>query len=645
MAVILQTSPSRDHRVESRDPTRSVPPEIHDVWSRSGTKYRIRAVVLLAVNVLLFAGLGSFAFWLRSGRWFAVLTEGYWSDLARTFDFRGNSVTLGSLLLEPISVYDVPMQIPILGLLMAALISIPILVAILYRFWSSVPFIAIIGLIACMPWLAITLTGSCIIASVRPFRVSYRFVSALLGLVPAVIYLILASSGTAEVITGTSDPVEHIKFIAPWVLAIVAASAVFAVVLILAKLVDYRPGAIAPLLATMFVLPAALFEVHVGRDELYYRLLETLSTEYFGDVDSSVGLEEAKNRAWRDHPLPRPSRAVVDELVEARWLFQLMSDPVETTQPTRSALALHQQTIRDRCDRFLSNFPDSVYAPCVLYIKARASDMRVDPGEFIRTKWIRFYDDFPSPASIEPWNLLATGFPHSKVAAVALLRLAQWDAQGCRVARAVARLDTLISRFEQRDGGPSVASNTNRQGIGVLSRSHPEASLAVPLDHIVFDARVLRELLLSNRDPVFVYDPICGSTLDDAYPAFGMLDLDPRDRRYAENLRAIKQRYHNARLVDNIDLEIAKASATVATGNAAELVERLEQCVRDHPNGDALPEALFRLGVAYKMVSRSVESDAEFARLMRDFPDSPWSWQAHRQSWRPASVRQASALP
>ena len=41
---------------------------IVDVWSRTSPKYRIRAVVLLAVNVMLFASVGCFAFWLRSGR-------------------------------------------------------------------------------------------------------------------------------------------------------------------------------------------------------------------------------------------------------------------------------------------------------------------------------------------------------------------------------------------------------------------------------------------------------------------------------------------------------------------------------------------------------------------------------------------------
>ena len=44
------------------------PTVISDVWSRSGSKYRVRAIVLLVINMLLFGGVGCFAFWLRQGR-------------------------------------------------------------------------------------------------------------------------------------------------------------------------------------------------------------------------------------------------------------------------------------------------------------------------------------------------------------------------------------------------------------------------------------------------------------------------------------------------------------------------------------------------------------------------------------------------
>jgi ABC-type sugar transport system permease subunit len=148
-------------------------PPVRDVWSRSGAKYRRRAIVLLLVNVLLFAAVGSFAFWLRTGHHFAPAVDNYWSLFGKTFQPMGEErITLSDFLTFPISIYQVPLQIVILGLLLAALVSIPILVSILYRFFACIPFLLVVAFLAVMPWLAITLAGSCLLASVRPFRCS-----------------------------------------------------------------------------------------------------------------------------------------------------------------------------------------------------------------------------------------------------------------------------------------------------------------------------------------------------------------------------------------------------------------------------------------------------------------------------------------
>ena len=57
--------------------------DVMDVWSRSESKYRIRAIALLVLNILLFAGVSSFAYWLRSGEVFAPAMESYTDQLFR----------------------------------------------------------------------------------------------------------------------------------------------------------------------------------------------------------------------------------------------------------------------------------------------------------------------------------------------------------------------------------------------------------------------------------------------------------------------------------------------------------------------------------------------------------------------------------
>ncbi len=605
-------------------------PAFKDVWSRSGSRYRIRAVVLLAVNVLLFAGLCSFAFWLRSGIRFAPLLDGYWaelSDAVSSIPMLGRTgVSLGTFLLEPISAQAVPMQIPIWGLLMAALIAIPILVSMLYRFASSLPFIAAVGFLAVMPWLAGTLLVSCVIASVSPFRTRFRFVSALLALVPIVAYLFMAWSGTAEAIVGRIDPLDRIKFISPWALAVIAAAVVSAVVLTIAKLVDYRPGAIAPLLAVMFGLPMVLFEFYVGRDELYYRLLESTSTAHFSDIDASVPLEQQVEREWAKRPSPRGSRTAVREAVEMRWLFQLNQDVF----PDQSALSRHQMDIVDRCDWFIKYFPRSRYANNTLYLRARALDMRVDPEEFRRTNWVRFYDDFPSVASADTWRMLIAQNGRSILHAVAILRIATLEARDGHVDRAIDQLAAMLTDMD----ADSIHGDGVDAGKSVLGRGLPESSLRIPRERILLEARQLRDLLANNNDPIYGYDPLCGSRFATDRVRFGMLDLVPRSKRYAENLEILRAQYPKCELQDNMAVEIAK-SASTPTARAAQLAA----CLDEYPNGDGAAEALFRLGVEHKELNQPRESVAAFTRLFGAFPGSIWARQALR--YAPESLRLA----
>ncbi len=597
------------------EPTAPARFELMDVWSRSGPKYRIRAIALLAVNIVLFAGAACFTYWLRSGEFFAPIREGYWDSIAQAFVGVGRpDVSLAAFLIEPISIHDVPMQIPIVGLLMAALISIPILVAILYRFSSSIPFIAIIGFIAVMPWLAITLLFSCIIASVRPFRTRIRFMSAMLALIPAILYLILAWSGTRDVVVGRIDPVDRIKFVAPWVLAIVASALVFAIVLSIARLVNYRPGAVTPLLALMFGIPMILFEKHVGRDELYYRLLERLDRAYFADENAGLGLHSAVRERWDRLPQPRPLREAIREMEQESWLFELASD----LSRRQVELAANQADIMQRCDWFHHQYPYSPYTPNALFIKARAGDLRLDVQEFRRTRWIRLYDDVPNAGSRQMWEMIAENRPDSPLAAVALLRMSQLDAKDCDIDRAIARTRELLLHFDR--GVVKEARKANEFTL-FLDRPALEAGLNINVDRVLLGATWLRDLLEANSDDeVYRTDPLCGAQFGRAGTLYGLLDLDARADGYENDLEKLLAAFPGCTLADNIELELAKKLPS-----ALDRVAALESFLERFPNGDAAPEGMIRLAVALREQDEPQQAGLILARLVRDHPNSIWA--------------------
>ncbi len=627
------------------------PPEIVDVWSRTSPRYRRRAVILLLTNALLFGGLGCLAFWLRTGEHFPLAVEDYWEVWSKYFSpTRPDQVTLNDLLLYPIDVMQVPLQIVILGLLLASFVSIPIVVAILYRFPFSLIFTAMIAFLAVLPWLGITVTISCVLVSLRPLRLGFRFASALLGLIPVVIYIILATREPPGSLTNMMPPADRLLLYAPWVLAIIASCAVIGIVLLIAWVSNYRPGAIAPLLVVMFAIPVVLFHAEVRSDELYYRVLEheygPNSKTHFADCDATAMIREIARRVWEADPEGREFEAVLEN-VKLQMEFGL--DPFRADEiadvinaesaETASAFASHQYAAVTECDKFLQGYPNSRYVPNVLYLKGRALDMRVDIEEFKRTCMIRHYDDFPYAGSREAWARLAKEFDDSPLAAVAMYRLAVLEARhvpkqcpqcqyelpglpetcACpdcgrplgRTDQAAALLHKIVERFEHPE---SIEAPAARRGMlaRLFAKRAPESALNVAPAAFAHKARELLVLLEKNRDPRY----------GDA-PLIELLRLDPRYPLYAEKLRELRNRFPGSELDDNLELRLI-----LADPSRTRRLRELELWLSRDPAGDAAIRARYELGVLYQADSLIEEARRTFDELIRRAPNSPWAQSA-----------------
>ncbi|MCH7814038.1 MAG: tetratricopeptide repeat protein, partial [Planctomycetes bacterium] len=460
---------------------------------------------------------------------------------------------------------------------------------------------AVVAFLAMMPWLAITLVGSCILASVRRLRFQFRYASALLGLVLVIIYFIFASQQVAAPVASLENPADRIKFIAPWILAAVASCALMAFVLFIAAMVNYRPGAIAPLLALMFVIPVALFEFNVGRDELHYRLLEHDYATHFAETDLAARYEQTVQAAWLARSPPRPPREQIEDSIELAW--QLRLDEVVSPR-----VAQHCYEVVQRADRFVRRYPDSRYAVAAVYLKAQALDMRVDQGAFLKNRVLRFYSSFPSQASEPAWRRVVHNAPRSPMTAVALLRLAVLEARAGRMDEARAHLRQVIDAFgADADEAPDDEAASDQ----VLTVKPVEQTLDISLDRTLLEARRLSELLEKNRDPLYGYQPIVD-----------LLHFDPRGEHHRSNLQGLLDHYPpgaEPQIADNVELAIA---LTVA--EPAERLERLEACARRHPDGDAQAETLFRLGQAYRQTGDSARARTHYEQLLREHADAIW---------------------
>ena len=631
-----------------------------EVWRWTKPKYRHRAVVLLLFDALLFAGLCCFILWLRTGQYFITTSTtgpaemlppdsilepsggedggldlqgdtptasysgpsgGYWQAWWTVFDPSAEKqATLIDFLISPIPVDQVPLIAVIIGLAMATLTAVPIMVSMLYRFPYSLIFCFLIAFFALLPWLGLTMVFCCLLARWRPLRFSFHYATALVSFLPVVFYYFMATRNAAAF--EYLPRIEIAKLYVPWVLAIVAACVFMAFVLMIAWIVNYRPGAIAPLLAIMFAIPVVLFEVNVGRDELYYRLLESRfgpgSSSYFVEnADASQALARAVRKYSRASHDPAATPEAIAELVALRWQFWL-----------DSAFTKQQEEAQAACDAFRRSFPHSRYTPNVLYLKARAIDMQIDREFFRKNAILRYYSDYPSAASKSVWYEIYNDVPRSPIGAVAMLRLANLEAREGRIEQApageqpaLALLDDLLKHPPEPTPGAS-GSEPDGGLRAFFAKRSPTGTLGIDPAAIVQDGRKLQYLLSHNTDPE-----------QNNLALRRLLSLMPRHALYHRNLVNMQADIAAGRLItrlrDNVDVLIAatEPSTSLRIDGLVKCVEKLQSV----PQSDALAQARFELGVAYKDDNRHQEAKAAFEDVVRLHADTPWATDASRR--------------
>ncbi len=609
-------------------PPKHPEPEIIDVWSRPARYYRGLAVAFLVFNILLFGALGCYTYRLRTGDPYPLLRPvislfggdlappryPYWTLWKACFDpFGPNQVTLTDFLMFPISVEHVPTQIVIVGLLMASLITIPILVAMLYRLPVAMVFLVIVGFVAVFPWLSLTLLLSCVITTVRWFKFSFRYATVLLALIPVIVYFYTSTRSGDDLATLGGD-IERMKLYAPWVLAVIASCLSAGLVLAFAYLMDYRPGGIASLLAVLFAVPVSLFHTQVGGDELAYRLLEhdygPDSRRVFVDMDPRELVERVAELEWtaNAHGERRDIRAVVQN----KMLLLKLALPTE--------LHRQQHEVVQQCDRFIQEYPNSRYYWNCLYLRGRAMDMRIDMELLRREALLQFYSGFPSEASRETWKELLGENPDSPFASVAGLKLALLEAREGNLRVAEETLQKIVDKFASGPRSPPTTAATS--GLRQLFARKPAASsLNVDPQAVAEEAAQFLSLIRENQ-----YGQFTDVVYPEHNPISWLLRCDPRHAKYPENLEHIDQWFPGSRLHDNLMVRLALTKHTVE-----ERREALEAVIDRYRGGDAAAHAIYELGVLELNDNRKANGIRALNQLVQEHKDSPWVASALRK--------------
>lgn len=602
-------------------------PPIIDVWSRTTPRYRRRAVLMLLLLAALFGALCCFTFWLRTGTPTPWMYPGYGSLLQRSFMPAGpDQVTLSDFLSYPISVRRVAIHGVTMGLLFASLSSIPILVSILYRFPCSILFAAMVVFLAAMPWLGITILLGCLVTSIPPFKLSFRYASALLGLVPIAIYFVMASWEPAG--AGLQDVQHRALLYAPWFLALLGSCVICAVALGLARLINYRPGGIPPVLAVLFAMPVIIFHSEVGRDELDYYIIEHEigpGAEAFRPVNVGVLAEQVAMRRWsrrRDRAYEEFYREALAEAVED------VSVRLETDRLTATR----------RCDRFLKHFPSSRHVPSVLFLMARAMDQRLQLSRLLRPPYrAEYHAEFPNGRSRSTWETLVEKFPDQEgVAVVALHRLALLELRAGRFDDALdllRRLQTTLADSGTAAGGSRPGDVESAAAIepgpgSMFTKAPASRGLGIDTAAIARQARRLAEMIRACRGdspkPIRNVLHDGGASGDETvHPLQVLTWFDAGDLHYGANLDGLAEAFPESATSGYIRIRQALLVPSV--------LQRITQLLSLASRLDGRPAgaaALFHLAQAYEDDSIIDEAKATLEELVRKYPESCWSDEA-----------------
>ncbi len=604
----VPTSNAVTHIVEDQ-------PEIIDVWSRASTKYRVRAALMLVLLGILFGCLCCFTFWLRTGSYTPWEHPAFRDLFLRSFTGAdGNPITLVDFLTNPIPVQAVPIHAVIMGLQLASLCSIPILISILYRLPSSVPFCAMIVFLAAMPWLGIAIQVGCLLACMGPFRFRFRYASALIALLPIGAYFIGASWRPQDVQFASTR--NQALLYAPWVLALLASCVISAFALAVARFINFRPGGIPPLLAVLFAIPVIMFHTSVGRHELEYRILE----RDIGIAPSSVFAAVDLGKA-------------VEAIVVERW--QQSSDvgfeDLRATEMAKAERALRvdfeaeRLYAIERCDRFIEQFPDSHYVGNVLLLKGRAVDARLDESLLAAEHIAKVRTLPPVMSSRRVWEAVASYSPQSRLAVPAIYRLAYLDAVAGDVDKALQRLDHVQQAFSPRE--LIRLGNSNDTGVisSVFERRTPAESLGIATEPFLVEAARLAELVraCAPAPTEATATTMPAGDVSNSTPLQNLLKADPHHPRYTDNLSMIVDRFP-----DSAAAEFARVLRAQAESAIPSRIRQLEQLNQDLKKKPAGAMAAYFLADVLESERKLAEALAVFEELANRFPESCWASEA-----------------
>ena len=448
------TSPTRSRRREQTQPA----PQ---------PSLTFRAVFFVIVDLAGFTAINVFLYYLSTGRWFDFSPGSYRASLASP---------LSDVLLHPLSIFDQPWMILVAGLLITAVVFVPIMVAVLYRLSVSALFVLAVAVVGHAPLLAVFLAGGCVVAGRTGLRRDLPMMALLAGLVPVMVYLYFFSGTDEQAIL----PLQRLSICLILVLSLIAAVLAGVVVSLLARLMQFKPGIIWPVILILLAAPAWVFFEKVGADELDYALIAArvgpgealFAPPDFGELSRA----EAGEMSYpvRITTLPASTRSASRPASQPTSLHAVAMTKPALAMLVRARVELGRQrtTLSAECKKFVKRHPDSARSAAVMWITATVKDIRIDKQALVAGS-VRYVYAGPSTESKGAWADLAERHPRRPQAFVAHQRLGIQALREGRIRKAREHLRIAQTLLATYMGQQELDSPVGLVGVFGYSESLP----------------------------------------------------------------------------------------------------------------------------------------------------------------------------
>jgi len=365
-----------------------------------------------------------------------------------------NSWYLGRFIISPLSIYEYPWQIFVLGVVMGIIAVVPVLVSQLLSFRYSLVMILCAVFIANLPLFAGFVLISALAVACRPLRFRSRFIAIALCMTPQLIYW--AFFGSCRSV----DPIRWGFSFGPWICAWLTGLAIAGAVIGIGHYTRYRPGLIWSICGLFLALALLAFQSNISFAELDYQLYiagnNPEELRQFHDHDMTDVIDDAirhpGTKRFLDGLFYPTEPILLRERLKAEIQRQLGYDrwPKWFNIPYELNYQAKRQWLLDQYAIFINKRSTSKRMPTALYYKAMLNEYSPDILLFGQTEVLRFYTDYPHHETLPIWYQLYDEFPQSPEALEARRRVAMHMAGQGKFEKATELCEVAAILLEMR---------------------------------------------------------------------------------------------------------------------------------------------------------------------------------------------------